>query len=198
MNLAMDIGVLIASLSAPTAYPCPVDAVEVRQTHISVVFLAGPYVYKIKKPINVGFLDFSTLEKRLHFCQEEVRLNRRLAPHVYLGVVPVVQSSTGAQFEGTGEPIEWAVKMQRLPDAATLQARLQRDEVGIELAEALAQKIASFHRQADTNPHAAEWGRFESVRRLVLDLFEQASGQIAGDGQPARLRKDQSSCGRSA
>lgn len=90
----MDLGFLIESLSYPTAYPYPVDAVEVRQTHISAVFLAGPYVYKIKKPVSPGFLDFSTLEKRLHFCQEEVRLNRRLAPHVYLGVVAVVQSTT--------------------------------------------------------------------------------------------------------
>jgi aminoglycoside phosphotransferase family enzyme/predicted kinase len=174
----MDLGVLIESLSIPAAYPYLVDSVEVRQTHISAVFLAGPYVYKIKKPVSPGFLDFSTLEKRLYFCQEEVRLNRRLAPHVYLGVVPVVQSSTGAQFEGQGEPIEWAVKMQRLPDSATLQASLQRGAVGIALVENLAARIATFHRAADANPHAAEWGRFESVRRLVLDIFGQASRQV--------------------
>src|SRR3974377_1705594 len=127
----MDLPRLIEALSEPAAAPPAVEAVEVRQTHISVVFLAGPYAYKVKKPVNPGFLDFSTLEKRRHFCEEEVRLNRRLAPQVYLGVVPVVRAGQGLQFEGEGEVIEWAVKMQRLPDEATLQERLRRGEVGV-------------------------------------------------------------------
>ena len=81
---------LIAALSAPDAYPHPAGAVEVQQTHISVVFLAGDFAYKIKKPVRMGFLDFHRLEQRKHFCAEEVRLNRRLAPHIYLGVVPIL------------------------------------------------------------------------------------------------------------
>src|SRR5262249_17277508 len=88
-SLAMDLNRLIAALSEPGAYPDRVGRVEVRHTHISVVFLADAYVYKIKKPVDLGFVDFSTLEKRRHFCEEEVRLNRRLAPEVYLGVVPI-------------------------------------------------------------------------------------------------------------
>ena len=102
----MDLPCLIEALSVPAAYRYPVGAVEVRQTHISAVFLAGPYACRVKKPVNLGFLDFSTLEKRLHFCEEEVRLNRRLAPHVYLGVVPVVVIGKGLQFEGEGEGVE--------------------------------------------------------------------------------------------
>jgi len=102
----MDLPWLMDALSLPAAYPHPVGAVEVRQTHISVVFLAGLYAYKVKKPVDLGFLDFSTLEKRFHFCNEEVRLNRRLAPHVYLGVVPVVVIGKGLQFEGEGEVVE--------------------------------------------------------------------------------------------
>ena len=121
----MDLPRLIEALSDPAAYPHPVGEVEVRQTHISAVFLAGPCAYKIKKPVNLGFLDFSTLEKRLHFCEEEVRLNRRLAPDVYLGVVPVRRDGQGLQFEAEGEVVEWAVKMRRLPDEATLQERLR-------------------------------------------------------------------------
>src|SRR5580700_6621474 len=107
----MELVKLIEGLSDVAAYPHPIDKVEVRQTHISAVFLAGPFVYKLKKPVNLGFLDFSTLEKRRHFCEEEVRLNRRLAPTVYLGVVPITRTPTGIQMEGTGETIEWAVKM---------------------------------------------------------------------------------------
>src|SRR5215475_13383350 len=105
----MDLAGLIEALAQPTAYRHPVGThVEIRQTHISVVFLAGAYVYKVKKPVELAFLDFSTLEKRLHFCRQEVRLNRRVAPDVYLGVVPVVRTTSGLKWEGEGEAIEWA------------------------------------------------------------------------------------------
>src|SRR5690242_13229210 len=103
----MDLPQLIDALARPSAYPFAVDAVEVRQTHISAVFLAGPFVYKVKKPVAMGFLDFSTLARRRHFCDEEVRLNRRLAPDVYLGVVPVCATPQGVRVEGEGEVIEW-------------------------------------------------------------------------------------------
>ncbi len=174
----MDLPHVIEALSDPTAYPYPVGAVEVRQTHISAVFLAGPYAYKVKKPVNPGFLDFSTLEKRRHFCEEEVRLNRRLAPQVYLGVVPVARTEQRLRFEGGGEVVEWAVKMQRLPDEATLQARLRRGEVGVELVESLARRVASFHRMAETNERIATFGRFEVVARIVLDIFAQARPEV--------------------
>src|SRR5436853_2703240 len=115
----MDLQDLIAALADRRAYTHAVENVEVRQTHISAVFLAGPVVYKVKKPLDLGFLDFSTLEKRRHFCQEEVRLNRRLAPGVYLGVVPIVERDGRLMVEAEGEAVEWAVKMVRLPDEAT-------------------------------------------------------------------------------
>lgn len=124
----MTVDDLIAALSQCTAFPYSVDEVEVCQTHISVVFLAGPFAYKIKKPVNPGFLNFSTLEKRRHFCNEEVRLNRRLAPDVYLGVVPVAQTPRGPRFEGEGEVIEWAVKMRRLPDERRCNSALNEEK----------------------------------------------------------------------
>jgi hypothetical protein len=97
----MDTAELIEALSDPAAYPEPVDAVDVRHTHNSVVFLAGRHVYKLKKPVALGFLDFGTPERRRHFCAEEVRLNRRLAPDVYLGIVPVARSAgSRLRFEG--------------------------------------------------------------------------------------------------
>jgi aminoglycoside phosphotransferase family enzyme/predicted kinase len=174
----MDLPRLIEALSDPTPYPHPVEGVEVRQTHISVVFLAGPFAYKVKKPVRPGFLDFGTLQKRRHFCEEEVRLNRRLAPHVYLGVVPVVASGGRVCFEGEGELIEWAVKMQRLPEAATFQERLRRGAVGVELAEALARRIAAFHRGAESNERIAACGRSGAVARLFRDVFGRASSQV--------------------
>src|SRR5437016_4347584 len=159
----MDLARLIEELSEPAAYPFQVSNIDVRHTHISVVFLAGPYAYKIKKPVQFGFLDFGTLEKRHHFCQEEVRLNRRLAAEVYLGVVPVTHVATGLAMEGHGQPVEWAVKMQRLPEEATLEKRLAKGEVSIDLVRTLAHKIASFHARADNNKEIAAQGRFELV-----------------------------------
>jgi aminoglycoside phosphotransferase family enzyme len=170
---------LIASLSAPAAYLCEVCTVEVRQTHISVVFLAGDLVYKIKKPVNLGFLDFSTLDRRRHFCAEEVRLNRRLAPSVYLGVVPVTRDGSGGiRFEGNGEVIEWAVKMRRLPDDASFLSRLERGTLSPTLLEKLAERVAAFHRSAEGGPKVAESGRFEVVARNARENFTQSEPQV--------------------
>ena len=174
----MDLVCLIRGLSDPAAYPHRVAAVEVRHTHISVVFLAGSYAYKVKKPVDLGFLDFTTLEKRHHFCEEEVRLNRRLAPTVYRGMVPVTRTPTSVRMEGQGEVVEWAVKMERLPEAATLLHRLRRGEVGVELVEALARKVASFHARAERGEHVAAFGRFEVVARNAQENFEQAASQV--------------------
>src|SRR5262245_40258540 len=141
----MELTQLIKTLSDPAAYPVPVPHVEVRQTHVSVVFLAGEHAYKLKKPVHLSFLDFSTLAKRRHFCTEEVRLNARLAPSVYLGVVPITRAGDGLRVEGDGEVVEWAVKMERLPDEATLLQRLRHGEVDAAMLEALAGKLAHFH-----------------------------------------------------
>jgi uncharacterized protein len=169
---------LIAALSDAAAFPHDAGPVEVRQTHISVVFLAGPYVYKVKKPVNLGFLDFTTLEKRRHFCDEEVRLNRRLAPSIYLGVVPITRTATGVQVEGNGELVEWAVKMQRLPEEATLQKRLQLGQIGGHQITALAQRIAWFHAHTAGGPHISEFGQFDVVASNARENFQQSVPQV--------------------
>ncbi len=165
-------------LSRPAAYAFPVDAVEVHQTHISVVFLAGPFAYKIKKPVRFSFVDFSSLEKRRHFCEEEVRLNRRLAPTVYLGVVAVTPGPQGACLEGSGEPLEWAVKMRRLPAEASLERRLEAGTVQVETIEELARRVASFHAHAESNPRIQEGGSFATVARNARENFEQSLPQF--------------------
>jgi aminoglycoside phosphotransferase family enzyme/predicted kinase len=142
------------------------------------VFLAGPVVYKVKKPVAPGFLDFTTLEKRLHFCREEVRLNRRLAPDVYLGVVPVARTAVGLKVEAAGEVVEWAVKMRRLPDDATLLAKLRRGEADAPLVAALARRVAAFHRGAESNDRTAAAGRFDAVSHAVRDVFDRADPTV--------------------
>ncbi len=136
------------ALSCASAFPVPVDEVTVRQTHISVVFLGGDLVYKVKKPVKLPFLDFSTVERRRLFCEEEVRINRPWAPDVYLGVVPVTREATGLRFEGGGPVVDWAVKMRRLPEAAHLRSRLQREVLEPRDLVRAAQRIAAIHRQA--------------------------------------------------
>ena len=174
----MNVPTLIESLSPPGAYPHPVDAVEVHQTHISVVFLAGPFAYKIKKPVNLGFVDFSTLEKRRHFCDEEVRLNRRLAPHVYLGVVPITMAEEHPRFDGAGPAIEWAVKMKRLPSDATLEHHLERGDVTSEHLRALAARLANFHRHAESNERISSFGRFDVVAANARENFAQTATHV--------------------
>jgi len=174
MNLAS----LITDLSDPGRYPFAVTSVEVVQTHISVVFLAGDFVYKIKKPVRLSFLDFSTLDLRRHFCDEEVRLNRRLAPDVYLGVVPVTDDGSGVRFEGRGETVEWAVKMRRLPEAATLEQRVLRDEIDESHVRSLALRLAEFHANAARSAAIAAFGRFEVVYRNIRENFIVSAPQV--------------------
>jgi uncharacterized protein len=174
----VDLAQLIDGLSRPAAYEHATDAVEVRQTHISTVFLAGEYAYKIKKPVNFGFLDFTELERRHQVCLDEVRLNRRLAPSVYLGVVPVVRSAQGLTVDREGEAVEWAVKMRRLPDHATLLSAMQRGELTQGRLEAVAGRVASFHRSADRGPHIAAFGKFDVVAGNARENFAQAAPEV--------------------
>lgn len=175
----MDLSELITVLTDSHAYPFPVERVEMRQTHISVVFLAGKYAYKVKKPVDLGFLDFSTLAKRRHFCEEEVRLNRRLAPGVYLGVTSIARAGHGVTVDGSGEAVEWAVKMRRLPDDATLLIRLVTGAVDVSLVQALARRVAAFHAAAAGGDHVAAFGRFEVVAGNARENFTQ-SGPLVG------------------
>ncbi|HKB04495.1 MAG TPA: AAA family ATPase [Gemmataceae bacterium] len=176
-NVGMDLSELLAALSDPAAYPRPAP-VEVRQTHISAVFLVGDTVYKIRKPVRLGFVDFGTLEKRKHDCDEEVRLNRRLAPGVYRGVVPITVEGGKGRVGGAGEPIEWAVEMVRLPEDATLNARLARDEVTAEQIERVALRIADFHRTSERGVHVSRFGHFDFVVGNARENFTQAAGHV--------------------
>ncbi len=169
---------LIAALSRPEAYPHPAAGVEVRQTHISAVFLAGPFAYKVKKPVDLGFLDFTTIDKRRHFCDEETRLNRRLAPNVYLGVVPITYDGGAARIDGSGEAIEWAVKMARLPDEASLRWHVRHGDVTTDQLSTLAKRIAEFHRTAEATDRTAAFGRFEVVAGNARENFAQSRGHV--------------------
>jgi aminoglycoside phosphotransferase family enzyme/predicted kinase len=174
----MELPRLIEALSRPAAYHGRVDAVEVHQTHISAVFLAGSLAYKIKKPVALGFVDYSSLERRRHYCEEEVRLNRRLAPHVYLGVVPVSLEGESIRVEGPGEVVEWAVKMRRLPDSATLRSRLAGGDVTAEAMEELGRRLARFHDSAESGLDVAARCSFAAIASNARENFDQAASHV--------------------
>jgi aminoglycoside phosphotransferase family enzyme/predicted kinase len=179
---------LIRNLADPACYDHPVGAVQHVETHISHVLLSGQYAYKIKKPLDLGFLDFSTLEKRRHVCQEEVRLNRRLAPEYYLGVVPVTGSPAAPRFNGAGDAIEYAVKMRQFPPDATLDRLDAQGHLTATQVEAVASTIARFHLQdcacADAeNP----WGDPQHVWQPVAQNFLQISPRLTSPADRQRL-----------
>src|SRR6266567_1881962 len=120
---------LVRSLLDPSAYPSAPERVEFVQTHISYVFLAGDYVYKLKKPVDFGFLNYTTLDLRQSACEDELRLNRRLSPDVYVDVVAVTEGSAGIRVNGDGKTIDWAVRMRRLPADRMLETLIAAGDV---------------------------------------------------------------------
>lgn len=175
---------LIAGLLNPAAYAHPVAETRLIETHISWVILAGDYAYKIKKPINFGFLDFSSLEKRHHFCSEEIRLNTRLAPDHYLAVVAITGTAEAPRMEGVGPVLEWAVKMLAFPADATLdrEARITAEQI-----DAIADRIAEFHAGIAAAPPDSAYGLPETVAEPVATNFAQLHGLLKapnGDTDP--------------
>ena len=170
----MDLAALIDALRRPDAWPePPVAPIEVRHTHISVLFFTDRRVYKVKKPVNPGFLDYSTLERRRRFCREEVRLNRRLAPDVYLGVAPIVRTPAGdIRLGGDGEPIEYAVEMKRLPDDRMLDAILERGEITNDQLDQLVDILVRFHADAAHGPDVGRHGRAAEIAAQVHDNLD--------------------------
>ena len=167
---------MLEALRNPRCYPHPVARVTLLETHISWVLLTGSYAYKIKKPVNLGFLDFTTLAARRHYCEEELRLNRRLAPDLYLETVAITGSPQQPVIGGSGPAIEYAVKMREFPQSALLDSALARGEVSTATIQALAHRIAAFHSAltpaaATADAAAATAPALDNFRRM-LPLLE--------------------------
>lgn len=166
---------LIASLLRPDAYPHAANDLRLRETHISLVVLAGPYAYKTKKPVSLGFLDFSTVQKRAHACAEEVRLNRRLCPDVYLGVVDIVERRGQFYVGGPGRPVEPAVWMRRLPEEGMLPNLLAAGAADASLVRRIAHHLVRFHATAATGSGVDEYGRLDVLRANWDENFAQTA-----------------------
>ncbi len=173
-----DYAQIIAGLALPAAYTHPAERFAHIETHASHVFLVGDLTYKLKKPVNLGFLDFTTLERRRFFCEEELRLNRRLAPDTYLAVVPITGTPAAPRMGGEGEALEYAVKMRRFPQNALLSRR----RVTPDVVDRIADRVAAFHEVVPIAAPESGYGSPESVLAPMLDnlavLSETAKSAI--------------------
>jgi uncharacterized protein len=162
---------IIAGLKLPAAYPHEVSApVELHETHISLIFLAGDFAYKVKKPVTTDFLDYGTLEKRHHACLEELRLGVRYADDLYLAVVPITDQNGCAVIEGSGPIVEYAVKMRRFPSDALLGYQLHHNQVTRADMNAIAASVAAFHQRATRTCNHDDAMLREALNQAVLNF----------------------------
>jgi aminoglycoside phosphotransferase family enzyme/predicted kinase len=168
----------IQALLSPDAYPHSTGAIELRQTHISYLLFAGDFVYKVKKPLDLGFLDFSTIEKRRHYCEQEVRLNRRLCSGTYLGVVPVSYVDGELKVDARGNTVDYAVKMRRLPDEGMMTPLLERGGVTPEMVARIARVMADFHASSERSDEIDSYGGLETAMVNWRENFEQTEPYI--------------------
>ena len=170
---------LIDGLLCAAAYPHPVGRIELVETHISWVILTGELVYKIKKPVDLGFLDFRDLERRHFFCQEEIRLNRFWAPGIYLDVVPIVMRACRPEVGAAGRPVEYAVRMRQFDQSMRLDHQLETGRLTVDDMLELAGEIAGRHQKARMVPPN---GRLLlATRKLIWDNFDDLTGEVSNN-----------------
>ena len=172
---------LIQQMLNPDFYPHPVaESIELLQTHISYVVLTGEFAYKVKKPVDFGFLNFTTLDRRKFCTEEELRLNQRGAADLYLEVLPITLTEQGYGLSGEGEAVEYALKMKQFPQDTLLPQLFDRGELTPELVVLLAKEIAAFHGKLVTDDRIRSFGSVEGIRAAFDENYEQTQGFIGG------------------
>lgn len=169
---------LLQFLEDPASYPHHPAHVEIIQTHISYVALAPPFVYKVKKPVSLGFLDFSTLEKRRYYCEQEVALNRRLAPGIYEGVVPIYRVAAGLTLEEGGTVVAYAVRMKQLADGYFMHQLLREGRLGTADIDRLMEVLLPFYAGQRSTASQANWGRIGHLAISTDENFEQTEAYL--------------------
>jgi uncharacterized protein len=160
-------------IKKPDMYGDNIKKVDLIQTHISYVALTGEYAYKIKKPVNFGFLDFSTLEKRKYFCEEELRLNRRLCPEIYLDVVSINKKNDKLELNGDGDVVDYAVKMKEFSQKNIMSNLLKNDKISDENIENICSVLVDFYNKTESSDEIDKYGSVESIKKNTDENFEQ-------------------------
>ncbi len=174
----MDSEILWSKVISFNSFPIEIKELKVIQTHISYVFITDKWVYKIKKPVNFGFLDFTTLEKRKYFCEKEVELNKRLCPDLYLGVVPIIKEGKIFKIEGKGEPVEYAVKMKRLPEEGMMIKLLKAGTLNEKHIDLIINVLIPFYKEAKTGEEVNYYGSPEVISYNTEENFYQTKNFI--------------------
>ncbi|VEP18821.1 Adenylylsulfate kinase [Hyella patelloides LEGE 07179] len=174
-----NLAALIPQMQKAEFYPhSATDNIELIQTHVSAVFLTGDYAYKLKKEVNFGFLDYSTLEKRKHFLEEEIKMNGVIAPELYLEVVPITKNGDRFILNGTGEAIEYALKMRQFPQENLFINLFEAGKLDIEQMAELGKIVAQFHKEAQTNDYISSFGTVAKIREAFDENYQQTQGYI--------------------
>ncbi|MCJ7628771.1 MAG: phosphotransferase [Longimicrobiales bacterium] len=174
----VDHAMLVGSMRDPAFYPHEVEAVGYIQTHISSVFLTGELVYKLKKPMNFGFLDFTTIELRRENCEKELRLNRRLAPSVYLRVEPITVDDGVPTLGGVGPVVDWVVVMRQVEQRLLGLRVMGRGDLTVEKIRSVVDTLVPFYQKARTGPGVDEFGSAGTVKFNTDENFEQTAGYV--------------------
>jgi hypothetical protein len=178
MSKELQISSLREVLLNPEIYPDRPQSIKFIETHISLLFLTGNYVYKLKKPVDFGFLDFTSLEKRKFFCEQEVKLNRRLSPTIYLGVVTITKEGNRIILDGKGELAEYAVKMRQIPEEFLMDKLLEKRQVTPRMIEAISEKLVKFYFAAETNDLIQSFAKPERLKQDTDENFEQTERYV--------------------
>ncbi|MCF8055596.1 MAG: hypothetical protein K9K37_03035 [Desulfocapsa sp.] len=168
----------IQFLQQESSYPHPAAAISLVQTHISFVLLAGDSVYKWKKPVNFGFLNFSTLEKRKYYCEQELQLNRRLCPDLYEKLVSINVDGDSFCLNGSGEVVEYGIRMKRMPEEKMMGKVMDRGELSRNHIDAIIDRLVPFYLAAAGDEAIQEFGKARSVAVNVLENFEQTENFV--------------------
>ncbi|MGD8213255.1 MAG: hypothetical protein PVF32_25550, partial [Desulfobacterales bacterium] len=171
---------IFEAMENPDFYPHAVSTIEQRDTHISKVFLTGDYAYKIKRPVYLEFLDFTTLERRRNYCQKEVNLNKRLSKDIYLDVVPITKTNERYYLAGPGEVVEYAVKMRQLPEEFSMLQLVRRGKLDRDCVDELARVLAYFYQHSSTGDNINSLGTWSTIWTNTEENFSQTE-QFAGN-----------------
>ncbi len=181
---------LIQQMMQPGFYPHPVqEPIQLIQTHVSYVLLTGDYAYKLKKSVNFGFLNYSTLELRKHFCEEELRLNQRGAAELYLEVMPITGDQNQYQLGDSGKPVEYALKMRQFPQESLFITLFEQGKLSETHMEELGRVVAQYHATAETSDYIRKFGEVAQVRQSIDENYEQTKKYIGGPQTEAQFEE---------
>jgi len=174
----MDNENIVKFMKKPEFFGKDIKSVETIETHISYIFLTGNFAYKIKKPVNYGFLDFSTLEKRKFYCFEELKLNKRLCPEIYIEILPITKNNNLIELNGKGKVLEYALKMKEFPQEKLMKNLLKKGKITTKEIKKINKILINFYITSKTTDEINRYGKIENIKKNIIENFNQTKSFI--------------------